>query len=130
RIGAVTAAGLAGTAVATALVTWHGSRLGHRRALVFLSLLWVIGGLGLALLSNYSALLVLVFVGMVNAMGTDRSAAYVLEQSFLPNLVSGHNRTWALSWYHLVLDVGGALGALAAALPIALHQWCGIPIPP
>jgi predicted MFS family arabinose efflux permease len=47
----------------------------------------------------------------------------------LPHLVADHNRTWALSWYHLVLDAGGALGALAAALPIALHQWNGISIP-
>jgi len=128
QIGAATAAGLAGAAVATALITWRGDRVGRRRTLVLLALLWVVGGVGLALVSNFLALLVLVFVGMVNAMGTDRSASYVLEQSVLPSLVSDSQRTWAFSWYHLILDAGGALGALAAALPIALHHWRGISI--
>jgi MFS family permease len=126
QIGAATAAGLAGAAIATAIVTWRGNRLGRRQALMLLSLLWVAGGVGLALATNFTALLVLVFIGMVNAMGTDRSAAYVLEQSVLPSLVEDRRRTWAFSWYHLVLDAGGALGALTAALPIALHHWRGV----
>jgi MFS family permease len=128
EIGVVTAAGLGGAAAATALITWRGDQFGRRRTLAFLSLLWVIGGFGLALVSNFAALLFLVFIGMVNAMGTDRSAAYVLEQAALPNLVSDGNRTWTFSWYHLVLDAGGALGALSAAIPIALNHWRGISI--
>src|SRR5262245_7669921 len=124
----MTAAGLAGAAIATAVITWRGDEFGGRRSLVLLSLLWMIGGLGLALVSQLAALLFLVFIGMVNAMGTDRSAAYVLEQSVLPNLVADKNRTWAFSWYHLVLDAGGALGALSATIPIALNRWRGVPI--
>jgi Major Facilitator Superfamily len=61
-------------------------------------------------------------------MGADRSASYVLEQAVLPNLASDRNRTWTFSWYHLILDAGGAAGALAAALPVALERWLGIPI--
>ena len=124
-IGAVMAAGLAGAAVATAVITWWADRLSRRRTLVALSLLWMLGGAGLALTSKFTGLLLLAFIGMVNAMGSDRSAAYALEQSVLPNLVSETNRTWAFSWYHLVLDAGGAVGALSAAVPIALNHWAG-----
>jgi MFS family permease len=81
QIGMVTAAGLAGTAAATALITLRGDKLGRRRALISLALLWFVGGLGLALVSSFAGLAFWVFIGMVNAMGTDRSAAYALEQS-------------------------------------------------
>jgi len=84
---------------------------------------------GLAFVSSFTGLLLVVFAGMVNAMGTDRSASYVIEQAALPNLVSDRDRTWTFSWYHLVLDAGGALGALAAALPIILYRWRAVPIP-
>ena len=59
------AASLAGAALATALITWRGNRLGRRQALILLELLWAVGGVGLALVSNFAALLVLVFVGML-----------------------------------------------------------------
>jgi MFS family permease len=128
QIGMVTAAGLAGAAVATGWITLRGDKLGRRRALISLALLWFVGGLGLALVSSFAGLAFWAFIGMVNAMGADRSAAYALEQSVLPSLVKDSRRTWAFSWYHLVLDVGGALGALSAALPIALHRWRGVSI--
>jgi len=120
QIGIATAAGLAGAAVATALVTLRAQRWGRRRVLLALALLWTVGGLALAFVSPFWLLVPLLFAGMVNAMGTDRSAAYVLEQAILPGLVSDQRRTLAFAWYHLVLDGGGALGALAAGLPIAL----------
>ena len=128
EIGILTAAGLAGATVATAWITWGGDRFGRRQTLTLLSLLSIFGGIGLAYVSTFTSLLLFVFAGMVNAMGADRSASYVLEQALLPNLVSDRNRTWTFSWYHLILDAGGAAGALAAALPVALAQWRGIPI--
>ncbi len=129
EIGILTAAGLAGATIATAWITWCGDRFGRRKALIVLALLWFAGGAGLAFVSSFTGLLLVVFAGMVNAMGTDRSASYVIEQAALPNLVSDRDRTWTFSWYHLVLDAGGALGALAAALPIILYRWRAVPIP-
>jgi len=129
EIGILTAAGLAGATIATAWITWRGDRLGRRKTLILLALFWIAGGIGLAFVSSFTALLLLVFAGMVNAMGTDRSASYVIEQAALPNLVSDRDRTWTFSWYHLVLDAEGALGALAAALPIILYRWRAVPIP-
>jgi MFS family permease len=128
EIGILTAAGLAGATVATAWITWGGDTFGRRQTLTLLSLFSIFGGIGLAYVSSFTSLLLFVFAGMVNAMGADRSASYVLEQALLPNLVSDRNRTWTFSWYHLILDAGGAAGALAAALPVALEHWRGIPI--
>jgi len=44
--------------------------------------------------------------------------------------VTNERRTWTLSWYNVVLDASGAVGALAGALPIALQNWIGIGILP
>jgi MFS family permease len=121
-VGTATAAGLAGAAVATCITTFRGDSLGRRPCLTVLALLWAVGGIGLAVVHSFTVLLVLIFLGMVNATGTDRSPAYALEQAVLPGLVSDQRRTWAMSWYHLLLDGGGALGALAAGLPILLTR--------
>ena len=128
EIGWVTAAGLSGSALVTAAITFRRTRFGRRKILALLAFLWGLGGIGLVTASSLPGLLLVAFAGMVNAMGTDRSASYVLEQSVLPNLVEDRDRTWAFSWYHLVLDAGGAIGALSAALPVVLQTWRGIPV--
>ncbi|HEY4682758.1 MAG TPA: hypothetical protein VIH17_05855, partial [Candidatus Acidoferrales bacterium] len=52
RIGVVVAVGLAGAALATLLVSLYADRVGRRTALLILSLLGALGGLGLALRSD------------------------------------------------------------------------------
>ena len=128
RIGLVLAAGLAGGSAATAMISLRGDLLGRRRVLIALTLLSCVGVVGLAVIPTFGALLAIAFVGMLNGMGTDRSAAFALEQAIVPGLVSDQGRTWALSWYNLLLDAGGALGALAGALPFALQAWTGLGI--
>jgi predicted MFS family arabinose efflux permease len=122
-IGLVIGAGLLGACVATAAVAWGSVRIGYRASLVTLSLLAALGGCALAILPSFPLLLFLAFVGMVNGMGTDRSAAFALEQAIIPALVPDRARTWGLSWYNVLLDSGGALGALGAGLPLALSNW-------
>jgi MFS family permease len=126
QLGLVLAAGLAGGTAATAIVAFHGDRLGRRRTLLALAVLSAAGGVALATVPRFGPLLALSFLGMVNGMGTDRSAAFALEQAIIPGLVSDQTRTWALSWYNVLLDGGGALGALAGALPLLLPSWTGI----
>ncbi len=126
RIGLVIATGIAGGAAATTVITFYGDMLGRRRALTVLSLLAALGGIGLALMPGFSALLAIAFVGMLNGTGTDRGAVFVLEQAVLPGLVSDSHRTWALSWYNVVLDGGSAVGALAAGLPFLLQRWLAL----
>jgi MFS family permease len=128
QLGLVLAAGLAGGTAATAIVAFHGDRLGRRRTLLALAVLSAAGGVALATVPHFGPLLALSFLGMVNGMGTDRSAAFALEQAIIPGLVPDQTRTWALSWYNVLLDGGGALGALAGALPLLLPSWTGIPL--
>lgn len=122
-IGVVIAAGLAGTALATLIVTFRADRLGRRRTLITLSLLGALGGLGLALTADLPGVLLLSFLGMLNGMGRDRGAAYALEQAIIPETTIAERRTWALAWYNLVLDAGHALGALAGAVPFLFRRW-------
>jgi len=124
-IGFVLAAGLAGNAAATAATSRYGERVGRRRVLVAAAVVSSFGGLGLAFVHSASALIPLAFICMLNGMGTDRSTAFAVEQAVIPGLVTDRGRTWALSWYNVVLDTSGALGALAAALPVAIQNWTG-----
>ena len=128
-IGLVIGAGLAGSAASTILVTLRADHLGRRPTLAVLSLLTAAGGVGLAFAPNLPILLRVAFFGMLNGMGTDRSASFALEQAIIPGLVPDARRTWTLARYNLVLDAAGALGALAAALPLLLQRWLQLPLP-
>ena len=126
NIGVVVAAGLVGSALATIGVTAKADRAGRRRTLVVLSLLGATGAVALVLIPALPILLLMAFVGMLNGTGTDRSAAFSLEQAIIPGLVPHTFRTWTLSWYNVVLDGAGSLGALAAALPLLLQRWLSL----
>src|SRR5215475_10518031 len=123
QIGLVIGAGLGGAALGLLIISRYGDRLGRRRTLFVLSILASLAGVGLALASTFAALLPLAFLCMLNGMGTDRTAAFALEQAVIPELADEKRRTWALSWYNLVLDIGHALGALSATIPLALQHW-------
>ena len=121
-IGLVIAAGLAGSAFATILVSFAADHCGRKRSLLVLSLLSALGGLALAFSPKLTVLLVMAFLSMLNGTGTDRSASFVLDQAIVPGLSSDTKRTWNLAWYNVLLDGGGSLGALGAGLPTLLQQ--------
>jgi MFS family permease len=127
-IGLVIALGLVGSALATVAVGTAADQLGRRRFLITLALLTALGGLGLALVPVPGLLLLTVFLGMLNASGTDRSAAYTLEQAVIPALVEDSRRTWSLSIYNVFIDSGGSLGALCAALPRIFERRLEVPV--
>ena len=122
QIGLVIAAGLAGGAAATLLVTLAGDRFGRRKALFCLAVLGGLGGLAAALASSFSAVIAAAFLGMVNGMGRDRGAALVLEQAILPATTADENRTRAFAWYNVLQDAGHALGSLLAGAPYAFRS--------
>jgi len=122
ELGLVVSAGLAGGASAAILATLVADRIGRRRFLVVTSLLGVIGTVGFALASSPAVLAAAAFVGMVNGMGKDRGAALILEQAALPGLAPASERTQLLARYTMVLDLGHALGALAAGAPVWLAR--------
>jgi MFS family permease len=127
-IGLVIAAGLAGAATGTVFITFKADHLGRRRTLFSLSLLTAVGSLPLIFHLGLPAMIVIAFLGMLNGMGTDRSPAFALEQATIPGLVADEKRTWALAWYSVVLDASGALGALAAGIPIVAQKWRGVDV--
>lgn len=122
-IGLIIAAGLAGAATGTMFITFKADRLGRRRTLFVLSLLTATGSLPLIFHFGLPAMVLVAFLGMLNGMGSDRSPSFALEQATIPGLVSDERRTWALAWYSVVLDASGALGALAAGIPLAAQKW-------
>ena len=97
QIGIIITTGLAAAALGTLVVSLHGDRLGRRTVLVALSLLAALGGLGLAFASRFSTILVVAFVGMISGMGTDRGAAFSLDQALIPQTTSSERRTAALA---------------------------------
>lgn len=129
-IGAVLAAGLAGAAVGTIFITYKGDHLGRRKTLFFLAILAAFGATPLIWNMSPWLLAAIAFFSMLNGMGTDRSAAYAMEQAVLPGLVADQKRTWTLAWYSLALDISGALGALAAGWPFLAHKYWGIQLGP
>jgi MFS family permease len=116
-IGLLIGVGLAGSSLATIVVSLRGDVWGRRRVLIGLTILSSTGYLALAVVANALPLAALAFFGMLNGMGRDRGAASALDQAILPEVVSMDRRTWTLAWYNLVLDAGHAFGALAAAVP-------------
>jgi hypothetical protein len=87
-----------------------------------------VAGIALALSPSVPVLAVLAFIGMLNGTGTDRSAASALDQAVIPGLVSDVKRTWTLACYNVLLDGAGALGAMAAALPILLQRQLSVTV--
>lgn len=117
QIGYVIAAGLAGGACATLLVTLIGDRFGRKRALVCIAVFGAMGGLAASVASTFSAILAAAFLGMLNGMGRDRGAALVLEQAILPATATDGARTQAFAWYNVLQDAGHAIGSLLAGVP-------------
>jgi MFS family permease len=121
-IGSIIGTGLAGTAFATVTVSLIGDRVGRRKSLFVLALMSMFAGLGLAYRPAWPLLASMAFIGMLNGTGTDRSALFALEQAMIPGLVPDTERTWKLAWYNVLLDGGGALGALSAGLPLLVQN--------
>lgn len=122
-VGLVIGAGLTGAALATVVATLAADRLGRRRFLLALAVLGTLGGLVAALGSSFWVIAAASFVGMLNGMGRDRGAALVVEQAVLPATATPEGRTKVFAWYHLIQDVGHALGALLAGVPTLLTHW-------
>ena len=128
RIGAVVAVGLAGSAVATTAVGLGADRIGRKRFLFVLSILTALGGLALYAMPNFPLLLATIFVSMLNGTGTERSAMFALEQAVIPGLDTDTRRTWNLAFYNVLIDGGGAIGALSAGLPLILQDHFEVPL--
>ena len=124
-VGLVIGLGLAGAALATTIVTFFADRLGHRRCLLGITLLTVIGACALVISASPWALCLAAFVGMVNGMGRDRGAALVIEQAALPATGTDAERTMTFAKYNVLQDIGHATGSLLAGVPALLMHFTG-----
>jgi len=115
--GAVISAGLAGATLGAVVATFWADRLGRRRFLIVYAACGALGTAAFAFTHEPAALAVAAFVGMVNGMGKDRGAALILEQAVLPGVAPVAERTQVIARYTMMLDLGHALGALAAGAP-------------
>jgi MFS family permease len=121
-VGWTVAAGLAGNAVALGVVTACGDHSSHKRMLVALAAFGAVGAALTAVASRPAALAAAAFIGMLNGMGRDRSAALALEHAVLPATTTDRSRTRAFAWYNALQDTGHALGALLAGVPVVLER--------
>jgi len=117
QVGLVIAGGLAGNAVATALVAYRGDRGRVVPSLIWIASLQGLGLAAMALLERPPVLALAAFVGLINGMGRDRGPAQTLEQSLLTRRIGPAERTGAMARYTAAQDVSGGLGSLAAGLP-------------
>jgi len=124
-MGVLVSLGLAGGALGTLAVGLFADRIGRRRMLLLLAALAAAGGVGLASGASGFVLVLTCVVGMVNGMGRDRGAASTLDQAILPATTDERRRTSVLSWYHLTVDAGHAVGSLAAAAPVLIRHLLG-----
>jgi MFS family permease len=118
--GLVISAGLAGAALAALAATFTADRVGRRGFLIAVTAVGAVGTAGFALASGPFALAIAGFVGMVNGMGKDRGAALILEQAALPGTATDADRTRVIAIYTMLQDIGHAVGALIAGLPVWL----------
>jgi MFS family permease len=102
ELGWVVSAGLGGATIAAVIATFFADRLGRRRFLVVTSVIGVLGTIGFALAESPWMLVVAAFVGMVNGMGKDRSAALILEQAVLPSMGAANERTSIIARYTMI----------------------------
>ena len=121
-LGVILSAGMAGVLAGTIFGTYFADKIGRRRSLVLLALAAAAGGALLVVTDTLWAAALAAFFGMLNTQGSDRGAAQALEQAILPATASDAERTQIFARYNAIADVGGAAGALLAALPALLRD--------
>src|SRR5205823_5872794 len=99
--------------------------LPRRRLLLGASLLMAATGLGFAGVTAFWPLLVVAFVGTLNPSSGDVSVFLPTEQAVLSGASAAGERTTVFALYNLAGTCAGALGALAAGLPILAARRLG-----
>src|SRR5205814_301250 len=126
QIGALVTSTLLGSAALTLAVGLFGAGLPRRRLLLGASLLMAATGLGFAGVTAFWPLLLVAFVGTLNPSSGDVSVFLPTEQAVLSGAIGPSQRTSLFALYNLAGTFGGALGALAAGLPVVAarrHGW-------
>ena len=127
EVGVLGTATLAGSALATLAIGAWGHHAAPRTLLLGAAMLMAATGLGFASLSAFAPLLIVAFVGTLNAGSGDVSVFLPIEHARLAG--SGGNsdeRTTLFAHYSLAGALAAAVGALAAGAPDWLAAHYGI----
>ena len=121
--------GFAGTASFSFLSTFVSERVGRRTLMVSYSGITLAGSFVLAVASNPAVLLPFAFIGSFNGAAGNVGPTQSLEQAAVAGVVEPSRRTELFSLYRVAAAIAGALGALAAGLPVALQALEGVSEP-
>jgi MFS family permease len=122
RVGALLAAVLAGTAIASIVVGRYANRIGRRRLYGALFIVLAATGTVFGLTSAFWALFAVALAGALSTDVVESGPFTSLEQAMLPATTTRERRTRAFGVYNAVAAVAGSLGALAAGLPGLLRH--------
>ena len=111
-VGAITAATLLGSALATLALGRFAHSFSRRAGLTGASLLMAFTGLAFAGLENFWWLMLVAFVGTLNPSGGDVSLFLPLEHTVVAHVAPDEERTRFFAYYAFVGALCGALGAL------------------
>lgn len=125
QVGAIVASALFGSALLTLSLGWSSRRWSPRTLLTATSWIMITTGIALGLTIEFVPILLISVVSTVNTSAGDVSPFLPVEQSVLGNAADGNERTKLFARYNLVGSLVGALGALCAALPVAIATWLG-----
>jgi MFS family permease len=127
QIGIVLSAALWGSALAALVTLVAGPRFRERTLLVALCALPVLGGALLLAADGFTLVAIAAFVGMFSVHGRDRGAIPIVEQALFPATTTDADRTRVFAWYNVLLDMGYAVGGLAAGLPTLFEATLDLP---
>ncbi len=128
EIGAVLTAMLAGSAALTLGVGLRGGGLPARAVLLAACGLMAATGLGFALASSFAALLVIGFVGTLNAGAGDVTVFLPTEQALIASRSDGADRPALFARYNLGATLAAAVGSLGTGLPALAARHLGVPL--
>ena len=117
KVGVIATAALLGSALLTLGIGLIGGRHDYRRLLLAGASLMVATGVALALVHDFTLLLVVAFAGTINPSAGTVSVFVPLEHAVLSGEVADRDRTKMFARYSLVGGLSAALGSLAAAAP-------------
>jgi predicted MFS family arabinose efflux permease len=127
QVGILSAAILAGMAIAAIAVGLTGDRLGRRRTYTGLLALMGIVGLAFAATERLWILVVLALLGVMSTDANENGPLTTLEQAMIGQ-APADVRLRVFGRYNAVAYLAGALGALLAGGPAFIHSvWSGAP---
>jgi MFS family permease len=126
EVGGVLAALLAGAALVSTVLAWHGDRLGRRRCYRILLITMAAAGTVFALTDWLPALVLVALTGTLSPDVVESGPFTSLEQAMLPH--AGPDPTRLFGIYNSIATLAGSAGALIAIAGSSAHWLLAYPV--